>query len=31
MILGKKYNEISWAKGLSDKIGVDHYTKVIYF
>ena len=26
---GEKYNEISWAKRLSDKIGVDHHTKVI--
>lgn len=26
---GEKYNEISWAKGLSEKIGVDHHTKVI--
>ena len=26
---GEKYNEISWAERLSEKIGVDHYTKVI--
>lgn len=26
---GEKYNEISWAKRLSEKIGVDHYTKLI--
>ncbi|MCQ2512454.1 MAG: asparagine synthase (glutamine-hydrolyzing) [Lachnospiraceae bacterium] len=26
---GEKYNEISWAKNLSEKIDVDHYTKVI--
>ena len=26
---GEKYNEISWAKRLSDKIGVDHHTKII--
>ena len=26
---GLKYNEISWAKALSEKIGVDHHTKVI--
>ncbi len=26
---GEKYNEISWASRLSEKIGVDHYTKVI--
>ena len=26
---GEKYNEISWAQRLSEKIGVDHHTKVI--
>ena len=26
---GEKYNEIDWAKGLSEKIGVDHHYKVI--
>ncbi|MDO4731112.1 MAG: asparagine synthase (glutamine-hydrolyzing) [Clostridia bacterium] len=26
---GEKYNEISWAKELSEKIGVDHHYKVI--
>lgn len=26
---GEKYNEISWAKNLSDKIGVEHHTKLI--
>lgn len=26
---GEKYNEISWASRLSEKIGVDHYTKII--
>ena len=26
---GEKYNEISWAKGLSEKIGVKHYTHLI--
>lgn len=26
---GEKYNEISWAQGLSEKIGVDHYYKLI--
>lgn len=26
---GEKYNEISWAKRLSEKIGVDHHTKLI--
>ncbi len=26
---GEKYNEISWAERLSEKIGVDHYTKLI--
>ena len=26
---GLKYNEISWAKALSEKIGVDHHTKII--
>ena len=26
---GEKYNEISWAKRLSEKIGVAHYTKLI--
>lgn len=26
---GEKYNEISWAKRLSEKIGVDHRTKLI--
>ena len=26
---GEKYNEISWAKRLSEKIGVDHYYKLI--
>ena len=26
---GEKYNEISWAKGLSEKIGVDHHTHLI--
>lgn len=26
---GEKYNEISWAKELSDKIGVEHYDKLI--
>ena len=26
---GKKYNEISWAQSLSEKIGVDHHYKVI--
>lgn len=26
---GEKYNEISWAKRLSDKIGVEHHTKII--
>ena len=26
---GEKYNEISFAKALSEKIGVDHYTKII--
>ena len=26
---GEKYNEISWAKGLSEHIGVDHYTHLI--
>lgn len=26
---GEKYNEISWAQRLSEKIGVDHYTKLI--
>ena len=26
---GEKYNEISWAEGLSEKIGVDHYSKII--
>lgn len=26
---GEKYNEISWAQRLSEKIGVDHHTKLI--
>ena len=26
---GKKYNEISWAKNLSEKIGVEHHTHLI--
>ena len=26
---GEKYNEIDWAKGLSEKIGVDHHYKII--
>lgn len=26
---GERYNEISWAKRLSEKIGVDHHTKLI--
>ena len=26
---GEKYNEISWAKGLSEEIGVKHYTHLI--
>ena len=26
---GEKYNEISWAKNLSDKIGVEHHTHLI--
>lgn len=26
---GEKYNEIDWAKGLSEKIGVDHKYKII--
>lgn len=26
---GEKYNEIDWAKGLSEQIGVDHHFKVI--
>ncbi len=26
---GEKYNEISWAERLCEKIGVDHYTKLI--
>lgn len=26
---GKRYNEISWAENLSEKIGVDHYSKLI--
>ena len=26
---GEKYNEISWASRLSEKIGVDHHTKLI--
>ncbi len=26
---GEKYNEISWAKGLSEKIGVEHHTHLI--
>lgn len=26
---GEKYNEIDWAKGLSEQIGVDHHYKVI--
>ena len=26
---GARYNEIDWAKGLSEKIGVDHHYKVI--
>ena len=26
---GEKYNEIDWAKGLSEKIGVEHHYKVI--
>ena len=26
---GERYNEIDWAKGLSEKIGVDHHYKVI--
>lgn len=26
---GEKYNEISWAKNLSEKIGVEHYTHLI--
>ena len=26
---GERYNEISWASRLSEKIGVDHYTKII--
>ncbi|MBQ5565689.1 MAG: asparagine synthase (glutamine-hydrolyzing), partial [Clostridia bacterium] len=26
---GEKYNEIDWAKGLSEKIGVDHKFKII--
>ncbi len=26
---GEKYNEISWAKRLSEKIGVDHHYKII--
>lgn len=26
---GKKYNEISWAESLSEKIGLDHHTKLI--
>ncbi len=26
---GERYNEISWAQRLSEKIGVDHHTKVI--
>lgn len=26
---GEKYNEISWAKGLSEEIGVDHHYKLI--
>ena len=26
---GEKYNEIDWAKGLSEEIGVDHHFKVI--
>lgn len=26
---GEKYNEIDWAKGLSEKIGVEHHCKVI--
>ncbi|HIS69228.1 MAG TPA: asparagine synthase (glutamine-hydrolyzing) [Candidatus Gallacutalibacter stercoravium] len=26
---GERYNEISWAKNLSEQIGVDHYTKLI--
>ncbi|MBQ1388744.1 MAG: asparagine synthase (glutamine-hydrolyzing) [Clostridia bacterium] len=26
---GEKYNEIDWAKGLSEKIGVEHHAKVI--
>lgn len=27
--LGLKYNEISWAQRLSEKIGVEHHTKII--
>ncbi|WP_277668681.1 asparagine synthase (glutamine-hydrolyzing) [Caproiciproducens galactitolivorans] len=26
---GEQYNEIDWAKGLSEKVGVDHHYKVI--
>lgn len=26
---GEKYNEISWAKNLSEKIGVEHHTRLI--
>lgn len=26
---GQKYNEISWAESLSEKIGVEHHTKII--
>ncbi len=26
---GEKYNEIDWAKGLSEKIGVKHHSKII--
>lgn len=26
---GEKYNEISWAQALSEKIGVEHYSKLI--
>ncbi len=26
---GEKYNEIDWARGLSEKIGVDHHFKII--
>ena len=26
---GEKYNEIDWAKELSEKIGVEHYSKII--